>query len=251
VAEKYANAEVGGLRLFKNPDLQPERGWGAELGVKQGFSLGSWGGYADLALFWTEYKNMIEYIFGAHPPDSVEIPTLEHVGFKALNIGTARINGAEFSLAATGKAGPAEIQITGGYTFMNPVDPSLIEALGREDKDAYVLKYRRRHLIKSDLELQVWRVVTGINIQYNSRMIQVDSVFIDPVVGNLLQPGFPNYWHEHGSGYTLVDVRLGVNITDGFRINAILRNIFNVEYLGRPGDLGPPRNFTLQARVKF
>jgi outer membrane receptor protein involved in Fe transport len=101
------------------------------------------------------------------------------------------------------------------------------------------------------LELQVWRVVTGINIQYNSRMIQVDSVFIDPVVGNLLQPGFPNYWHEHGSGYTLVDVRLGVNITDGFRINAILRNIFNVEYLGRPGDLGPPRNFTLQARVKF
>jgi outer membrane receptor protein involved in Fe transport len=251
VAEKYANAVVGGLRLFQNPDLQPERGWGAELGVKQGFAMGNWGGVADLALFWTEYKNMIEYIFGAHPPDSVEIPTLEHVGFKALNIGTARINGAELSLAANGKAGPAEIQMSGGYTFMNPVDPSLIEALGREKTDAYVLKYRRRHLFKADFELQVWKLFAGVNFQYNSRMIQVDSVFIDPLVGNLLQPGFPDYWNEHATGYTLVDFRLGMNITQGLRINAILRNAFNVEYLGRPGDLGPPRNFTLQARFRF
>lgn len=251
VAEKYASTDIGGLKLFKNPDLQPERGWGGELGVKQGFSLGNWSGFADLALFWTEYKNMIEYIFGAHPPDSVEIPTIEHVGFKALNIGTARINGAEISLAATGKAGPFEMQMNGGYTFMNPVDPSLMEELGREEKDSYVLKYRRRHLFKMDIELQVWKLVTGVNFQYNSRMIQVDSVFIDPLVGNLLQPGFPDYWHEHATGYTLVDFRLGLNITEGLRINAILRNAFNVEYLGRPGDLGPPRNITLQARVRF
>jgi iron complex outermembrane receptor protein len=242
---------VGGLRLFKNPDLQPERGWGAEVGVKQGFSLGNWGGFGDLALFWTEYENMIEYIFGVHPPDSVEIPTLEHVGFKALNIGTARINGAEVSLALTGYAGPVKLQTTGGYTFMNPVDPSLIEEYGREEGDKYVLKYRRRHLFKTDVELEYWKIFAGINLQYNSRMVNVDSVFIDPLVGNLLQPGFPDYWYEHATGYTLIDFRLGINISKALTINAILRNAFNVEYLGRPGDLGPPRNFTLQARVNF
>lgn len=251
VAEKYANADVGGLRLFKNPDLQPERGWGAEVGVKQGFSLGNWGGFGDLALFWTEYENMIEYIFGAHPPDSVEIPTLEHVGFKALNIGTARINGVEVSLALTGYAGPVKLQTTGGYTFMNPVDPSLIEEYGREEGDKYVLKYRRRHLFKTDVELEYWKIFAGINLQYNSRMVNVDSVFIDPLVGNLLQPGFPDYWYEHATGYALIDFRLGINISKALTINAILRNAFNVEYLGRPGDLGPPRNFTLQARVNF
>jgi len=251
VAEKYANAEVGGLRLFPNPELQPERGWGAELGVKQGFSLGNWGGFGDLALFWTEYENMIEYIFGAHPPDSVEIPTLEHIGFKALNIGTARINGAEISIALTGSAGPVKLQSMGGYTFMNPVDPSVIEEFGREDDDKYVLKYRRRHLFKADLETEIWKIFAGINLQYNSRMVNVDSVFIDPLIGNLLQPGFPDYWNEHAKGYTLIDFRLGIHVSRSFTINAILRNAFNVEYLGRPGDLGPPRNLTLQMRVKF
>ena len=251
VAEKFASAEVGGLRLFKNPDLQPERGWSAELGMKQGFSLGTWEGLADVALFWTEYENMIEYIFGAYPPDSVEIPTLEHVGFKALNIGTARITGAEFSVAGTGKIGPLQLQFTGGYTFMNPVDPSIIEEQGKGDDLAYVLKYRRRHLFKSDLDLEFWKLFAGINFQYNSRMIRVDSVFIDPIIGNILQPGFPDYWNEHATGYALVDLRVGMNITGGFRINAILRNCFNVEYLGRPGDIGPPRNFILQARVRF
>jgi outer membrane receptor protein involved in Fe transport len=82
-------------------------------------------------------------------------------------------------------------------------------------------------------------------------MIHVDEVFIDPLLGNLLQPGFPDYWEDHATGYSLVDLRLGWNITGWIRINAILKNTLNVEYLGRPGDLGPPRSITLQTRFKF
>lgn len=251
VAEKFADAVVGGLKIFPNPGLEPERGWAAEIGVKQGFALGNWKGFADLALFWTEYENMIEYTFGAYPPDSVEIPTIEDVGFKALNIGTARITGAEFSLTGVGRVGPAELQFTGGYTFMNPVDPYVIGEHGKTEDLAYILKYRRRHLVKGDLEIEVWKLVGGINIQYNSRMINVDEVFIDPLVGNLLQPGFPNYWLEHAVGYTLLDFRLGWNVSTLFRVSTILKNAFNVEYLGRPGDIGPPRNITLQMKITF
>lgn len=251
VAEKYADAQVGGLKIFPNPELEPERGWGAEAGMKQGFALGSWEGLADIALFWTEYSNMIEYLFGAYPPDSVEIPTIEHVGFKALNIGTTRITGAEISLVIAGNAGPVHVQFSGGYTYMNPVDPTIIEEIGKGEDEAYVLKYRRRHLFKSDLEATLGRFFIGVNFQYNSRMINVDEVFIDPFIGGLLQPGFPQYWEENAGGYTLTDIRAGMNITESFRLNVILRNAFNVEYLGRPGDIGPPRSLTIQARTAF
>jgi len=251
VAEKFADAVVGGLRIFPNPDLEPERGWAAEFGVKQGFAKGNWMGFVDLAAFWTEYENMIEYTFGVYPPNPDDIPTFDDVGFKALNIGTAKITGAEFSLNGTGRLGPINLQFTGGYTFMNPVDPEIIAAQGKEDNEAYILKYRRRHLVKSDLELEIWKLFAGVNLQYNSRMINVDEVFIDPLLGNLLQPGFPDYWLEHAAGYTLFDFRIGWNIAPMFRVNTILNNAFNVEYLGRPGDIGPPRNITLQAKITF
>lgn len=251
VAEKFADAVVGQLKVFPNHDLEPERGWAAEIGTKQGFSMGNWMGFVDLALFWTEYDNMIEYTFGAYPPNPDDIPTFDDVGFKALNIGTARITGAEFSLSGTGRVGPVNVQAIGGYTYMNPVDPTIIEEEGKGEDEAFILKYRRRHLVKADLEVEFWKLFAGINFQYNSRMINVDEVFIDPLIGNLLQPGFPDYWLEHATGYTLVDFRLGWNISSVFRINTILRNAFNIEYLGRPGDIGSPRNITLQMKVTF
>ncbi len=251
VAEKFADADVGGLKIFPNPDLEPENGWAAEIGIKQGFSLGNWKGFADLAFFWTEYEDMIEYIFGAYPPDPAYIPTIDDIGFKALNIGTARINGFESSLSGTGRLGLVNLQLIGGYTFMNPVDPSVISEFGKTEDEAYILKYRRRHLVKGDLEVEAWQVVAGVNFQYNSRMINVDEVFIDPFVGNLLQPGFPEYWKDHSEGYMLFDFRLGWNISPLFRLNTIVRNGLNVEYLGRPGDIGPPRSLTLQAKITF
>ena len=194
---------------------------------------------------------MSEYTFGVYPKDTTAIPTFDDVGFKALNIGTARITGAELSLNGEGRMGPLRLRVTGGYTFMNPVDPGIIREEGRGEDEAFILKYRRRHLVKADAELEAWRLFAGANVQYNSRMVNVDEVFIDPLTGNLLQPGFPEYWNTHATGYFLADFRLGWNIVDALRVNVILRNAFNREYLGRPGDIGPPRNFTLQVRLTF
>jgi outer membrane receptor protein involved in Fe transport len=251
VAEKFADARIGGLNIFPNPELEPERGWSAEAGVKQGFSMGSWAGFVDLAVFWTDYENMIEYTFGVYPPDSLTPPTFEDVGFKALNIGTARIAGTELTVNGQGRVGPVTLILTAGYTFMDPVDPQIIKKEGRGEDEAFILKYRRRHLIKSDLEAEFWQMFAGVNLQYNSRMINVDEIFIDPLLGNQLQPGFPDYWLEHSRGYALVDLRLGWNIIPAFRISGVLRNTLNAEYLGRPGDIGPPRNFTLQLKLNF
>lgn len=251
VAEKYTETSVGALKIFPNPDLEPERGWSAELGVKQGIRLGSWKGFADLALFWTEYSNMIEFTFGVYTPDPDDIPTFDDVGFKALNIGTARINGLEGTLSAAGKAGPMGMQFSAGYTLMNPVDPSLLDSAEAVNREGHVLKYRRRHLLKADVEASVWKIFAGINLQYNSRMINVDEVFLDPFIGNLLLPGFPQYWQDHATGYTLLDFRLGWNLAEMFRITVLLKNALNAEYLGRPGDIGQPRNIALQLHLNF
>lgn len=251
VAEKFADASIGGLKIFRNPDLDSEHGWSAEVGVKQDIVLGNWLGLADLALFWTEYENMIEYTFGVYPPHPDDIPTIDDVGFKALNIGTARINGLDAKISMMGTLGPMGLQFSGGYTWMNPVDPSLLDSTELVAEEGHILKYRRRHLLKLDLELEVWKVFAGLNLQYNSRMINVDRAFIDPGIGNLILPGFPDYWAEHATDYTVLDFRLGWNITERIRINTILRNAFNKEYLGRPGDIGPPRNITLQLRLNL
>jgi iron complex outermembrane receptor protein len=82
-------------------------------------------------------------------------------------------------------------------------------------------------------------------------MINIDEVFSNQLTGNLILPGFPDYWHNEAGSYLLLDFRLGWNISRSLRINSILRNAFNVEYLGRPGDIGPPRNLTLQLKLSF
>jgi outer membrane cobalamin receptor len=251
VAEKFTETYIGALRIFPNPELEPETGWSAELGLKQGLKLGKWNGFADLALFWTEYSNMIEYTFDVYPPDPDDVPTFDDVGFKALNVTSARIYGIEGTLSATGKAGPAEFRFSGGYTLMNPVDPTLLDSAELVEVDGQILNYRRRHLLKLDMEAEAWKIFAGVNLQFYSRMINVDEVFLEPVIGNLILPGFPGYWEDHSVAYTLLDFRLGWNITEMIRISSILKNAFNVEYLGRPGDIGPPRNITLQLRLVF
>jgi iron complex outermembrane receptor protein len=251
VAEKYTATTIGGLKIFPNPDLDPERGWSAEVGVKQGITLGTWAGFADLALFLTEYSEMIEFTFGVYPQDPDGIPTFDDVGFKALNIGSARISGMDASLSLSGSAGPVGLQLSGGYTYMNPVDPSLLDSAEIVKQEGHILKYRRRHLAKLDLEADIGHLFAGVNFQYYSRMIRVDEVFLDPLIGNMLLPGFPGYWEDHATGYALTDLRLGWDISEVVRLTVNVRNVFNVEYLGRPGDIGPPRSATLQLHLEF
>ena len=36
VAERFTQTSVGGLNIFPNANLNPETGWAAEIGIKQG-----------------------------------------------------------------------------------------------------------------------------------------------------------------------------------------------------------------------
>jgi iron complex outermembrane receptor protein len=249
VAEKFTATSVGAMNIFPNPDLQSERGWSAELGIKQGVRLGDWNGYVDLAAFWTQYHEMIEFNFGVYKPDSVEFPGLEHIGFKALNVGNARITGFETTLVGAGKLYVVPLTIMAGYTLINPIDLN-VGGAGDTTENQY-LKYRYRHSVKGDIELSPGRFTLGYTVIYNSRMENIDEVFLSPLIGELILPGFPDYWARNNKGYILMNARILYDVADFINVGLIMRNLTNKEYMGRPGDIRPPRNITFQLTFRF
>ncbi|GIR60131.1 MAG: hypothetical protein CM15mP65_27120 [Crocinitomicaceae bacterium] len=73
IAEKYISTFVGGLNIFPNNNIQPEYGWSAEIGLKQGFKINNFKGYIDLSGFVTRYQDMIEFMFGFYNTDGSDL----------------------------------------------------------------------------------------------------------------------------------------------------------------------------------
>ncbi len=242
IAEKFTATQIGALNIFPNPDLLSETAISADVGLIQGYQLGTWTGFIDLSLFRSEYINMIEFTFGVYMPEGVTIPTLDNVGFKALNVGQAQITGLEVILNTEKRIGQFNTSFQAGYTFINPIDLSI----EKDSTTGNILKYRHRHSAKGDINLSWRKWSTGATVIYNSFMEQVDSVFIDRFFGNMILPGYPKYREENQKGYTTVDLRLSYDIFRKTNISIICKNLFNVEYMGRPGDLQAHRSVTLQ-----
>jgi outer membrane cobalamin receptor len=246
IAEKYTATNLGTVNIFPNPDLKSETGWSAEIGIKQGLHLKTWNGFMDVSLFRTRYKDMIEFTFGIYKPDSVAIPTFDHVGFKALNIGNAQITGIEITLIGEGTIFNLPAILQAGYAYIYPIDLDYDPSDTSNSLDNNILKYRYQHSVKVDFELRWKKLATGLFFMYNSFMKNIDQVFTDPVMGNLILPGFPAYREQHQKGYIVFDHRISYQLIDHLKIAVITKNLFNKEYVGRPGDIRPPRNITLQ-----
>ncbi|MCB0537744.1 MAG: TonB-dependent receptor [Chitinophagales bacterium] len=133
MAELYINSNIGGIGLYPNPKLRPEKGWYAELGVKQGFKIGDWGAYVDVAGFVNKYQDMMEFNFGQFgefnagkiindlangtPLSIIDLG----VGFSSQNVGETLIAGVEISGGSQGKIGNFPLNILVGYTYIEPI----------------------------------------------------------------------------------------------------------------------------------
>lgn len=246
VAERYINTNVGPLRLFPNAELRPERGWSAEGAIRQAFGIGSFKGYADLAAFYTQYFDMIEFVYGTWGNTG---PFFQRIGFKALNVEDAIVKGVELSVGGTGKINDFDISIIGGYTYMDPrivkADSAFMANVSNPDSD--MLKYRFKHLVKFDGQVEWKRFMAGFSIRANSFMENADRVLEE----ELFLPGSKAYRAENKGAITVFDVRVSYKITEQCRLAIVSNNLFNVEYMGRPGDIRPPRTTAVQCVVKF
>jgi iron complex outermembrane receptor protein len=238
IAEKYASTTLGSVQIFPNPYVTSESGWSTEAGVRQGFRSGRITGQADLALFFSQNKNLIEYNFGIYP---------EGVGFQAVNVEQSRIYGSEIEFMLTRSSGNLNLSATGGYTFIYPVG---YNEFTNQNTDVY-LKYRRKHSAKMTFSATWKKLEANLNLLARSKILNIDEVFLSPLTREQILPGFYDYWMNDNKSYLLTDAGLGYKITTHFTLSFAVKNLCNTEYMGRPGDIQPVRNFSLRFSGDF
>ena len=265
IAERYVRTKVGTFGVFDNPKLQPESSWNAEIGVKQAFKLNKFRGYADVAFFYQEYKNTVEYLFGFW--DSTY--TFAYAGFKFVNTGRSRVTGVDFSLTARAIFNKyISLNVIAGYTYVRPIalDPDKVFAHdynpGGHTAFSYnstsvnpksrILKYRFLHTAKLDLELDIHRLAVGTSMRYYSKIVNLDKAIFDfedatLATGGTLQPIlYRNYYYHHNNGNMIWDVRMSYDLSKSSKISVLSNNVLNRMYSLRPLKAEPLRNIMVQ-----
>ncbi|MFT4645865.1 MAG: outer membrane cobalamin receptor [Planctomycetota bacterium] len=225
-----------GTTVLPNPDLLPESGWSAELGVKQAVKKGKWQGYFDIAGFITEYSNYIEFVNAKDPNYKL--------AFHAENLEEekARISGIELSALGQGELFGVPLNFLAGYTFTSPIDLSKKTYPLKPQNN--VLNYRSLHSVKADIEASYKKFTLGFATLYNSNMVNVPDV-------QEQFPGIASYRLLDDDGYLLFDSRIRYDISKKIKVSAIVKNMFNEQYSTRPGILENPRYYTLQYQQNF
>jgi outer membrane receptor protein involved in Fe transport len=257
IAERFTQTSVGALNIFPNTELIRETGWAAEIGVKQVILFDKWKALIDVAGFWNEYNDMIEFTFGVWNPPGTSLNLnpndpmyiLNWVGFKAINAERAKITGLETTLTSEGSINNWEIRTLIGYTYMNPISLNNTTEYRQtfSDTTTNMLKYRFNHMLKGDLEVIRNGISFGISCRYTSFMKNIDAVFEQPLLGGeQILRGLKEYRQLNNKGLAIVDLRVGYKINDQVRMSFIVNNVFNTEYVSRPGAIQPPRMYMLQ-----
>lgn len=174
------------------------------------------------------------------------------LGFKSLNVGHARIAGVDFSLMGKGLlfGFPATLGLSYIYT-----DPVNLDYDATDTNSFKVLKYRNYHTIKGDFEVQVAFFTLGLSYIYKSHIINIDKAFEGELIPGIsksnLLPGLKQYRTEHDKGYHVLDLRMLFDINKQHRIGLFVNNLFNTEYMTRPGYIEAPINVAVQYMVTF
>lgn len=265
ITERFISTGVGNFGVFANPDLKPETSSNSEVGVKQGLKFGEFlYGYLDLAAFWQEYHNTIEYLFGFW---DLSKPT--GAGFKFLNTGHSRVVGIDASFQ--GKADFNKdngLVFVLGYNYIVPktLNPEMIYAKDEHpvmpkeytynntslDSSKQILKYRSLHNVKMDVEYNYKDIFSlGITAKYFSKMVNMDGVIAEfeentHVIETIQNIRYMDYFFENHNGHWILDARASYAINEKHKVGLVVTNFLNRSYSLRPLKIEAPRTFMLQ-----
>lgn len=239
IAEKHAATTIGPVNIIPNPNIQAESGWNAELGVKQGLLTPRLDGLIDLALFYGQNTDMIEYVFGFHRNP---LTNSFEMGFMATNIEHSRVYGTELEFVINHSPGLFKNTLSGGYVFMIPVefDPETNKNTGD------YLKFRRKHSANLGFTSAYNRFEGGLFFYLKSRLLEIDDVFLNPLTREQIMPGFFDYWQQNNKGHFAADMSIGYRLSPKYQLSLVIKNFTNTEYMGRPGDIQPHRNYSVR-----
>lgn len=244
IAEKYASTTLGAVKIFPAPNIEAERGWNSEIGIKQGIMSRYFNGQLDLAFFYSQNKNMIEFLFGNYPDPVTDEYSL---GFKAHNVEASRVYGFELEYVINKTIGKVTNTLNGGYVFMYPVEFNTYTGKNTNT----MLKYRRKHSATFNLLSTYRKLDLGVSLFLKSKILNIDDVFLNPLTRETILPGFYDYWTKNNKGYYLIDVQAGIPFANSYRVSFVVKNLTNTEYMGRPGDVQPHRNFSIRISGNF
>ena len=107
-------------------------------------------------------------------------------------------------------------------------------------------------MAKLDVEVNYKKYSAGLSLRYGGFMRNIDKVFEEPIGGTTyILPGLKDYREKYNNGSFVIDMRLGYKLNDNYRLGFMVNNLLNSEYTSRPGDIQPPRNFSVQVQMKF
>jgi len=281
VAERYTNTQAGGLIIEPNPDIEVEKGWSAEVGIRQGLQFGDKEryllGFVDVAGFVMDFNNMVE--FGVKPPTQAIFPPPPPV-FQARNVADARIPGVEATTFMEVGVKDFFFSLSGGVTYIQPrnlngiedttklvdllntlgpqEDPFTAAAFGmytaynlpEDDPNSRVdnptfLKYRSNWVTRASATVGYGRYSLSGNYRYKSEIKQIDQFLFIAI------PGAADFVRDNPGGFTVVDFIFGVDVIEGMKLSLNLQNAFNEEYVQLPGIIAEQRNFTAQLKYVF
>jgi iron complex outermembrane receptor protein len=269
ITERFIRTGVGNFGVYPNPDLKPESSWNAEIGIKQGLKFGKLMGYLDLAGFWQEYQNTIEYMFGFW-----DLSSPVAAGFKFLNTGESRVVGLDASFTGQAKLSKnVELTFITGYTYILPktLNPDYIYAYDEHpvsprpysysttslDGSQGILKYRFLHSLKFDAEASMKKKFSiGVSVKYFSKMKNLDAVIAEfeestAVIETMQNIRYMDYFAANNHGNWVIDARTSYQISEKHKVALIGSNILNNSYSLRPLKIEAPRSIMLQYTFKL
>jgi outer membrane receptor protein involved in Fe transport len=278
LAEQYVDFN-NGFQNFPNTELQPEIGASYEIGYKRAFDKEAIRGYFDAAIFFMDYENLIEPVFGFFNEDTsaATIGDINNYGFQSQNIADARTLGFELGGTIDGKIGEVGYRLWTGYTYTFPANlvedttnlnnagffvRSALTSIFNIDSSLYegILRYRNIHNYRLDAELYYKKLTVGFAANYQSRMINVDDILVgegywgqvmESFNGGDLFPGMKGYRANHTQGDWVFDLRFNYELSDNLRLNFVINNLFNYDYALRIGKVSPPRLMTVKLEASL
>ena len=267
--ERFIQTGIGNFGVFPNPDLKPEFSTNSEVAIKQGIKFGKVYGYLDIAGFWQEYDNTIEYLFGFW-----DLTSPVGAGFKFLNTGRTRVIGLDISFSGQAKLNKQNtINFISGYNYILPktLNPNYIYAVDSHpvnprsysynssslNPDQQILKYRFLHNIKADVEwVHKKKFALGFSAKYFSKMENLDAVIEEfeestAVINTIQNIRYMDYFRANQKGNWILDARISYEINTKHKVALIATNLLNNIYSLRPLRVEQLRTIMFQYTLKL
>lgn len=219
IAEAFTSTSTASITVKPNPYIQPEHNYTFEIGINYNFSSLM---NLDLAVFFSEYKNLIEPVID--PSDGL-------VFFN--NVLEAQINGLEAGL--TFFILPEILDLTFNYTYL----------LAEDVVTGKALRYRPKNVLYAGFVFNKWNFQFGINFRYISKVEEVDEELVDlgiVVDGDLR---VPTYTTDLNFGYSFISLDLPLSLY----LN--IKNIFNYNYVELIGNIRQIRSYSFGFNLAF